>query len=137
MPHLDPRMVILVVEDEPLVRMFLADALDEAGFKVFEAVSADEAITLLQARPDIQAVVTDIEMPGSMNGIGLAQAVRERWPGIGLAVTSGRVRPGPDDLPEDVVFLAKPYLLDTVITVIRQMATPQVIGAMPNAAQAR
>jgi CheY-like chemotaxis protein len=128
-------MVILVVEDEPLVRMFLADALDEAGFKVFEAVNADEAVTLLQARADIQAVVTDIEMPGSMNGIGLARAVRERWPGIGLLVTSGRVRPGPDDLPAEVVFLAKPYLLDTVITVIRQMATPQVIGVVPNAAQ--
>jgi CheY-like chemotaxis protein len=130
-------MVILVVEDEPLVRMFLADALDEAGFKVFEAVSADEAITLLEARPDIQALVTDIEMPGSMNGIGLTRAVRARWPGIGLVVTSGRVRPGPDDLPADVAFLAKPYLLETVITVIRQMATPQVIGAVPNAAQTR
>jgi CheY-like chemotaxis protein len=130
-------MVILVVEDEPLVRMFLADALDEAGFKVFEAVSANEAITLLKARPDIQAVVTDIEMPGSMNGIGLTRAVRARWPGIGLVVTSGRVRPGLDDLPADVAFLAKPYLLDTVITVIRQMATPQVIGAVPNAAQTR
>jgi CheY-like chemotaxis protein len=137
MPQSDPRMVILVVEDEPLVRMFLADALDEAGFKVFEAVNADEAVTLLQARPDVQAVVTDIEMPGTMNGIGLAGAVRERWPGIGLVVTSGRVRPGPDDLPPDVAFLAKPYLLDTVITVIRQMATPQLIGAVPNAAQIR
>jgi CheY-like chemotaxis protein len=132
-------MVILVVEDEPLVRMFLADALDEAGFKVFEAVNADEAVTLLQARPDVQAVVTDIEMPqGSMNGIGLARAVRERWPGIGLVVTSGRVRPGPDDLPAEVASLAKPYLLDTVITVIRQMANPQVVeAASPNAAQSR
>ncbi|MCB5173917.1 response regulator [Microvirga lenta] len=88
MPHSDLRIVILVVEDEPLVRMFLADALDDAGYKVFEAVNADEAVTLLQARPDIQAVVTDIEMPGSMNGIGLARPVRERWPGIGLLVTS-------------------------------------------------
>ena len=70
-----------------------------------------------------------------MNGIGLARAVRERWPGIGLLVTSGRVRPGPDDLPADVAFLAKPYLLDTVITVIRQISTPQVIGAVPSAAQ--
>jgi CheY-like chemotaxis protein len=122
-------MVILVVEDEPLVRMFLADALDEAGFKVFEAVNADEALTILQARPDVQAVITDIEMPGSMNGIALAKAVQDRWPGIGLLVTSGRVRPGPDDLPADVAFLAKPYLLETIITVIRQMATPQVVEA--------
>ena len=118
-------MVVLVVEDQTLVRMFMADFLDEAGFKVFEAVGADEALTVLEARPDVQAVVTDIEMPGSMNGIELTHVIRDRWPGIGVVVTSGRQRPGPDDLPDEVVFLAKPYLRDTVITVIRQMATPQ------------
>jgi two-component system, response regulator PdtaR len=63
-------MVVLVVEDQTLVRMFMADFLDEAGFKVFEAVNADEALTVLQARSDVQAVGTDIEMPaGSMNGL--------------------------------------------------------------------
>lgn len=121
-------MVVLVVEDQTLVRMFMADFLDEAGFKVFEAVGADEALTVLEARPDVQAVVTDIEMPGSMNGIELTHVIRDRWPGIGVIVTSGRQRPGPDDLPDEVVFLAKPYLPDTVITVIRQMATPQVVA---------
>jgi CheY-like chemotaxis protein len=120
-------MVILVVEDEPLVRLFLTDFLDEAGFKVFEAVSADEAMTILQARPDIQVIISDIEMPGSMSGLELARAVHARWPGIGIVVTSGRERPGPDDLSEKVAFLAKPYLPDTVIALIRQMATPQVI----------
>ena len=129
----EPRMVILVVEDEPLVRMFLSDFLDEAGFKVFEAVNADEAVSILQARPDIQAVVTDVEMPtGSMNGFELARVVRERWSGVGLVITSGRERPGPDDLPDDVAFLAKPYLPATVITVIRQVATPQVVEAAPS-----
>jgi CheY-like chemotaxis protein len=122
-------MVILVVEDEPLVRMFLSDLLDEAGFKVFEAVNADEAVSILQARPDVQAVVTDVEMPGSMNGFELARVVRERWPGVGLVVTSGRERPGPSDLPDDVAFLTKPYLPATVITLIRQLATPQVVEA--------
>ena len=67
-------------------------------------------------------------MPGSMNGIELTHVIRDRWPGIGVVVTSGRQRPGPDDLPDEVVFLAKPYLPDTVITVIRQMATPQVVA---------
>jgi DNA-binding NtrC family response regulator len=129
MPNPERRMVVLAVEDEPLVRMFVADFMDEAGFKVIEAVSADEAMTLLQARPDVQAVVTDIEMPGSMNGLGLAKVIQERWPGIGVVVTSGRERPGPDDLSEKVAFLAKPYLPDTVINVIRQMATPQVVEA--------
>jgi two-component system, response regulator PdtaR len=120
-------MVILVVEDEPLVRLFLTDFLDEAGFKIFEAVNADEAMTILKARPDIQAILSDIEMPGSMNGLQLARTVHERWPGIGIVITSGRERPGPDDLSDKVAFLAKPYLPDTIINVIRQMATPQVV----------
>ena len=121
-------MVILVVEDEPLVRILIADFLDEAGFKVLEAAHADEAVAILTARPDVQAVITDIEMPkGSMNGLELARVVQERWPGVGVVISSGRERPGPDDLSERVAFLAKPYLPDTVITVIRQMATPQVV----------
>jgi CheY-like chemotaxis protein len=123
-------MVILVVEDEPLVRLFVADFLDEAGFKVFEAVNADEAMTILKARPDIQAMISDIEMPDSMNGLELARAVHERWPGIGIILTSGRERPGPDDLSDKVAFLAKPYLPETVITLIQTMATPQVVEAI-------
>jgi DNA-binding NtrC family response regulator len=124
----DPRVVVLVVEDETLVRMFMTDFLDEAGFKVFEAVHADEAMAVLQARPDVQAVVTDIEMPaGSMNGLELAQVVRERWPGVGVVVTSGRARPGPDDLSEKVTFLPKPYRPDTVINVVRQVIAPQTV----------
>ncbi len=94
MSHSEPRMVILVVEDEPLVRLFLTDFLDEAGFKVFEAVNGDEAMTILQARPDVQVIISDIEMPGSMSGLELARAVNARWPGIGIVVTSGRERPG-------------------------------------------
>lgn len=121
-------MVVLVVEDETLVCMFMADFLDEARFKVFEAVNADEALTVLQARPDIQAVVTDIEMSaGSMNGLNLARTIQERWPGLRVVITSGRERPGPDDLSDMIAFIAKPYLPDTIITVIRQMAIPQVI----------
>jgi CheY-like chemotaxis protein len=124
----EPRLVVLVVEDETLVRMFMADFLDEAGFKVFEAVNADEALTVLQARPDVQVVITDIEMPaGSMNGLKLARTIQERWPGIGIIISSGRERPGPDDLSDKVAFLAKPYLPNTVINLIRQMATPQVV----------
>jgi CheY-like chemotaxis protein len=130
----EPRLVVLVVEDQTLVRMFMSDFLDEAGFKVFEAVSADEALTLLEARPDVQAVVTDVEMPGCMNGIELARAVRDRWPGVGLIVTSGRQRLGLEELPDEVAFLAKPCLPETMISVIRQMATPQVVEtASPNA----
>jgi CheY-like chemotaxis protein len=120
-------MVVLVVEDETLVRMFIADFLDEAGFKVIEAVNADEALTVLKALPDVQVVVTDIEMPGPLNGLELARVIQERWPGIGVVISSGRERPGPEDLSEKVAFIAKPYLPDTVITILRQMATPQVV----------
>jgi DNA-binding NtrC family response regulator len=129
----ETRMTVLVVEDQTLVRMFAADFLDEAGFKVFEAVSADEALALLQARPDIQAVVTDVEMPGSMNGFELAKTVREQWPGVRVIVTSGRRYPEADELPDEIPFLAKPYLPDTIINLIRQMATPQVVEPPPSA----
>jgi CheY-like chemotaxis protein len=108
-PNPERRMVVLAIEDEPLVRMFIADFLDEARFKVIEAVNADEATTILRARPDIQAVVTDIEMLGSMNGLELARLIQERWPGIGVVVTSGRERPGPDDLSEKVAFLSPTF----------------------------
>jgi two-component system, response regulator PdtaR len=131
MPQFEIRMVVLVVEDEPLVRMFLTDFLDEAGFKNFEAVNADEAISILQARPDVQAVLTDIEMPGSMNGLGLARVIRDRWPQVGIVATSGRAQPGADDVSDAVAFVSKPYLPDTIINVIRKMATPQVIEPGP------
>ena len=126
----EPRLVVLAVEDEPLVRMFIADFLEDAGLRVVEAVDADEALTILTARPDIQAVITDVEMPrSSMDGLELARTIRDQWPGIGVVITSGRERPGPGALPDEVVFLTKPYLPATVIQVVRQMATPQVIEA--------
>jgi CheY-like chemotaxis protein len=104
------RAIVLVAEDEALVRMFAADLLDEAGFRVIEAVHAGEALLLLQARPDVQVLVTDVEMTGgSMNGFALAQQVRRRWPRIAIIVVSGRQMPGHGDLPEGVEFIAKPY----------------------------
>jgi CheY-like chemotaxis protein len=104
------RAIVLVAEDEALARMFAADLLDEAGFCVIEAVHADEALLLLQARPDVQVLVTDVEMTGgSMNGFELARRVRKRWPRIAIIVVSGRQTPGPGDLPEGVEFIAKAY----------------------------
>ncbi|WP_027315559.1 response regulator [Microvirga flocculans] len=125
----ESRMTVLVVEDQILVRIFAADFLEDAGFKVFEAAKADEALTALQARPDIQAIVTDVEMPGSMNGFELARAVHEQWPGVQVIVTSGRKHPGLEELPDAIPFLAKPYMPETVVNLIRQMATPQVVEA--------
>lgn len=111
MPHApnDSRPVVLLVEDEPLVRMYNADVLDEAGFRILEASNAEEAVLLFDARPDICALVTDIEMPGRMNGLTLARHIREKQASIGLLVVSGRVRPGASELPSGSRFLGKPY----------------------------
>jgi CheY-like chemotaxis protein len=85
------RQVVLIVEDEALVRMTAVDMIEEAGFEILEAANADEAtILLLEARRDITVVFTDIEVPGSMDGLRLAQAVRGRWPPIKIIATSGR-----------------------------------------------
>ncbi|WP_074078312.1 response regulator [Microvirga massiliensis] len=124
-------MTVLVVEDETLVRMFAADFLDEAGFKVFEARDADEALTILQARPDIQAVITDVEMPGPLNGCDLARVVQERWPGVRVIATSGRAQPLADDWPEDIPFITKPYLPNTIVDLVKRLARPQVVDLEP------
>jgi len=100
---------ILIVEDELLVRLCAVDTVAAAGFEVIEASSADEAIRILECRNDIRVVFTDIHMPGSMDGLKLAHAVRDRWPPIKIIVTSGRQLVPKDDLPEGGRFFAKPY----------------------------
>jgi CheY-like chemotaxis protein len=104
-----PRPLVLVVEDEPLLRMDAVDMIRQSGFDVVEASNADEAIVLLETRLDIELVFTDIDMPGSMNGIKLAHAVRNRWPPIRIFATSGHFTVRDGDLPSDVRFLSKPY----------------------------
>jgi CheY-like chemotaxis protein len=100
---------ILIVEDEPLVRLCAVETVEAAGFEVIEAANADEAIRILESRSDIRVVFTDIHMPGSMDGLKLAHAVRHRWPPIKIMVTSGRDKVTADDLPEGGRFFAKPY----------------------------
>jgi CheY-like chemotaxis protein len=103
------RLVILVVEDELLVHIFIADFMDEAGFNVLEAADADKTLTILKAQPDVQAIISDVEMSrDSRNGFALARTVQEQWLGIGIVITSGREHPGPNKLLEEIVFLAKP-----------------------------
>lgn len=114
--------VVLVVEDEFLVRMQAVEVIEEAGFDVVEAANADEAIGLLETRKDIRIVFTDIEMPGSMDGIKLARAIRDRWPPIELILTSGRHRLGTDEIPARGKFVPKPYSQDVLVTTIRKLA---------------
>ena len=100
---------VLVVEDEVLVRYDLVTTLEEAGYQTHEASTAAEAIRILESHPEIRVVFTDIQMPGDMDGLALARFVRERWPPTIIVVSSGRVQPGPGEMPDGVPFLAKPY----------------------------
>ena len=103
------RPVVLIVEDELLIRLHAAEIIEESGFDVIEAANADHAIAILEARSDIAVLFTDIQMPGSMDGLKLAAAVKGRWPPIKIVATSGLVDVRPDDLPEGGRFLPKPY----------------------------
>jgi CheY-like chemotaxis protein len=110
--HASP--VVLIVEDEGLVRMAASDDLIDAGFTVLEAADADEAIRLLETHPEITILLTDIDLPGSMDGIRLAHAVRERWPPVKLVLVSGHQSPSADALPSESTFFAKPYDMTAV-----------------------
>ncbi|MEO8882073.1 MAG: response regulator [Devosia sp.] len=103
------RPVVLIVEDEYLLRINAVEMIAEAGFDSIEAGNADEAIAILEARPDIHIVVTDIQMPGSMDGLKLAHFIRGRWPPVKIITTSGKLSLTAGDLPEGARFLPKPY----------------------------
>ncbi|SEM76563.1 Response regulator receiver domain-containing protein [Sphingomonas gellani] len=100
---------ILLVDDEPMIRIDLADFFEDEGFQVFEAQHADEAIAILEKNPSIQVVLTDVQMPGSMDGLKLAHYIRDRYPPTLLVVASGAIRPSAAELPEHTIFFAKPF----------------------------
>jgi CheY-like chemotaxis protein len=120
--HRPPRLVVLVVEDEPLLRELSVEVVEEAGFAALEAGNAGEALTLLESRPDIALLFTDINMPGAMDGLKLARAVRDRWPAIGILVVSGQVRLRRSDLPSGSCFIGKPYHAAAVIAELHALA---------------
>ena len=99
--------------------MFGADVLEEAGFEVLEAVDGDAALAVLEARPDIDVLFTDVNMPGSLDGLDLARLVHARRPDIKLLIASGQVRLGADDIPDAGRFLPKPYAPDAILREIR------------------
>jgi CheY-like chemotaxis protein len=114
--------VVLLVEDQPLVRMTAADELGEAGFRVLEAPDADAALEVLEARADeVQVLFTDVDMPGSMDGLALAERVHRRWPHVLLLVSSGHARPHPDEIPDHGRFIPKPYRPTTLVSQIHDM----------------
>lgn len=100
---------VLIVEDEALIRMNTVDMIRDLGFEVIEAVDADEAVCLLESVAGIEVVFTDIQMPGSMDGLLLAAVVRDRWPPVALLIASGRECPSVADMPTGARFIPKPY----------------------------
>ena len=113
--------VVLVVEDEPLLRMLAVEVVEEAGFIAIEARDADEAVILLESRSDITLLFTDINMPGSMDGLNLAHAVRDRWPPIKILVVSGKQRLQLSELPSNSCFLGKPYQASALVEELRSL----------------
>lgn len=115
------RVTILVVEDDFLIRLNAVDMIRSGGFEVVEAANADEAIVILEKRLDITVVFTDIQMPGSMDGLKLAAAIRGRWPPIRIVATSGLVEVTEDDLPSGSRFLRKPYSAPEIVATLREL----------------
>lgn len=115
--------VLLIVEDEPLLRMMAVDLAEEAGFEVVEAANATVAVAILERRSDIRLVFTDIDMPGGMDGMRLAACIRDRWPPIEIILTSGQARPSPSEMPERSVFFPKPYRHEQLVRKMRELTT--------------
>lgn len=108
---------VLVVEDEALIRLLIAEAMREAGFTVIEATNAEEALTYIDAGGAVDLVFTDITMPGAMNGLSLARQVNTRNPPIPVIITSANLGPNPGGLPG--IFVQKPYSLDRVVALVQ------------------
>jgi two-component sensor histidine kinase/CheY-like chemotaxis protein len=124
---------VLVVEDEMVLRMRAVDIVEDAGFTAVEAVNADEAIAILESRSDIDLLFTDIQMPGSMDGLKLAHAVHDRWPSIKIILVSGQVRPSDAERPADSRFFGKPLGIGQMIHELQAMIGEGALKIVPHA----
>jgi len=115
------KTVILVVEDSALIRMGAVDLVESAGYEALEASDADEAIRILESRSDIALVFTDVQMPGTMDGIKLSHYIRDRWPPVKLIVASGNAILQESNLPTGTRFFAKPYSDHTIADAIAHL----------------
>lgn len=112
----DFQSIVLLVEDEPLIRLFVAELLEDAGFKVVEAANATEALVLLESGLEVNVLLTDVDMPNGCNGFELAHRVHESWPGAEILIMSGRQWPAEGDLPQGAAFLAKPCPNEAIVS---------------------
>jgi CheY-like chemotaxis protein len=120
-PDPEPRRAVLVAEDQPLVRFFLVDVFEDAGFDVVAVNSADEALLQFDRGVTVDVVVSDIEMPGKLNGIGLARWLSENYPSVRVILISGRIFPGNDKLPQGTTFLRKPVSSQTLLQHVHRL----------------
>src|SRR4030088_708917 len=125
------KLTVLVVEDELLLRMRAVDIVEDAGFTSLEAVNADDALALLESRSDIDLLFTDIQMPGSMDGLKLAHAVHERWPSIKIILVSGQLTPTEADKPTKSRFFGKPLEVKQMIAELQKMIGQDALRIMP------
>lgn len=112
---------VLVVEDEPLIMLDAVAIIEDAGFRTRQATNAQSAMAILEQDDDVQAVFTDIQIVGDPDGLRLAHMVRDRWPPVGLVITSGRVVPKDGEMPEHAVFLPKPYSPNNLLRALREI----------------
>jgi CheY-like chemotaxis protein len=115
------RQAVLVVEDESLVRMFAVDVLEDEGYEVVEAANAEQALAELRHRPDISLVFTDINMPGEMDGVGLAREISQTMPGIHVILTSGKYLSRTDGIPLQTPFMTKPYTAHQLLGLLEKI----------------
>jgi len=118
--------LVLIVEDEPLVRMLACDMLEVGGFESLEAGAASEALSLIATRPEIRVLFTDIDMPGDLDGLDLARTVAARAPKVKILVTSGAATPLPSDLPLGARFISKPYLPSKLLDLLKELLEPSL-----------
>ena len=128
-----PPTNVLVVEDEMVLRLRAVDIVEDAGFTAIEAVNADEALSILESRSDISLLFTDIQMPGSIDGLKLAHTVHRRWPAIKIVLVSGQVKPSDSDKPTDSRFFGKPLEVKQMIAELQEMVGAGVLAIVPNA----
>jgi CheY-like chemotaxis protein len=117
----DFKAIILVVEDDAIIRMGAVALVEAAGFEALAARDAEEAISILERRPDIHLVFTDVEMPGTMDGIKLSHYIRDRWPPVKLIVASGKAIIEESHLPEGTKLFRKPYSDNTIVEAMISM----------------
>lgn len=114
-------MTLLVVEDEYLILDFVCAEMEDAGISAVGATTAEEALRILQSKQDITGIVTDINMPGSMDGLALAALVKERWPQIGIVITSGRRAPPAHEMPAGSQFVPKPFIPRQIVDAMERI----------------